>query len=252
MILLDEQRALWYKSNSQKARVLTEFWTWENIFCPACGENISQYENNRPVADFYCKKCSEDFELKSGMNLWKKITDGAYGTMIERLKSDNNPNFFFLNYSKDFQIKNFVVIPKHYFTQEIIEKRKPLPITAKRAGWIGCNILLEPIPESGKIFYIKNGDERKKQDVLSDWSRTLFLRQKTQQEAKWWMLDVMRCIEILHKKEFELKELYDFELALAQKYPNNNFIKDKIRQQLQNLRDVWYLEFLERGKYRIL
>lgn len=104
--------------------------------------------------------------------------------MIERLKSDNNPNFFFLNYSKDFQIKNFVVIPKHYFTQEIIEKRKPLPITAKRAGWIGCNILLEPIPESGKIFYIKNGDERKKQDVLSDWSRTLFLRQKTQQEAK--------------------------------------------------------------------
>ena len=252
MIVLDKQRALWYKSNSQKARVLTEFWTWENIFCPACGDGISHYENNRPVADFYCKKCSEDFELKSGINLWKKITDGAYGTMIERLKSDNNPNFFFLNYSKDFQIKNFVVIPKHYFTQEIIEKRKPLPITAKRAGWIGCNILLEPIPESGKIFYIKNGDERKKQDVLSDWSRTLFLRQKSQQEAKWWMLDVMRCIEMLHKKEFELKELYDFELVLAQKYPNNNFIKDKIRQQLQNLRNVWYLEFLERGKYMVL
>jgi type II restriction enzyme len=39
---------------------------------------------------------------------------------------------------------------------------------------------------------------------------------------------------------------------LRNKYPNNNFIKDKIRQQLQKLRDKWYLEFLERGKYRIL
>jgi type II restriction enzyme len=76
--------------------------------------------------------------------------------MIERLQSDTNPNFFFLNYTKNYEISNFVVIPKHFFTSEIIEKRKPLSETARRAGWTGCNILLSPIPESGKIFYIKN------------------------------------------------------------------------------------------------
>jgi type II restriction enzyme len=47
----------------------------------------------------------------------------------------------------------------------------------------------------------------------------------------------MKCIESLHKNEFTLQEIYDFESALKQKYPNNNFIKDKIRQQLQLLRD---------------
>jgi len=54
----------------------------------------------------------------------------------------------------------------------------------------------------------------------------------------------MKCIEDLHKEEFTLEEMYGFEKILKQKYPNNNFIKDKIRQQLQFLRDKSYLEFI--------
>lgn len=166
MIYLNPEIVTWYKSNSQKARVMTEFWTWENIFCPNCWKNISQYNNNRPVADFYCNNCKEEYELKSWKWLGNKITDWAYYTMIERLRSTNNPNFFLLNYTLDYQIKNFIVIPKHYFTEEIIEKRNPLPVTARRAGWIWCNILLSPIPESWKIFYIKNWEKRNKEEIL--------------------------------------------------------------------------------------
>ena len=56
----------------------------------------------------------------------KKIVDGAYKTMIERLQSNSNPNFFFLNYdTNSFDIVNFIVIPKYFFVPEIIEKRKP-------------------------------------------------------------------------------------------------------------------------------
>jgi type II restriction enzyme len=47
----------------------------------------------------------------------------------------------------------------------------------------------------------------------------------------------MKCIERLEKKEFLLQDIYNFENELRNKYPNNNFIKDKIRQQLQKLRD---------------
>jgi type II restriction enzyme len=47
----------------------------------------------------------------------------------------------------------------------------------------------------------------------------------------------MKCIEKLDKKEFILQDIYDFENELKLKYPKNNFIKDKIRQQLQKLRD---------------
>jgi type II restriction enzyme len=84
--------------------------------------------------------------------------------MIERLESNNNPNFFLLNYNlHNYSVKNFVVIPKHFFVPEIIEKRKPLTPSAKRAGWIGCNILLRSIPETGKIFYIRNGQVESKE-----------------------------------------------------------------------------------------
>jgi hypothetical protein len=39
----------------------------------------------------------------------------------------------------------------------VIEKRKPLAPTARRAGWTGCNILLRDIPEAGKIFVVRDG-----------------------------------------------------------------------------------------------
>ena len=55
-----------YTSNSQKARVLTESWVFENLYCPVCGnERISRFPNNQAVADFYCPACQEQFELKS-------------------------------------------------------------------------------------------------------------------------------------------------------------------------------------------
>jgi type II restriction enzyme len=61
----------------------------------------------------------------------------------------------------------------------------------------------------------------------------------------------MKCIDNLGKKEFTLDEIYSFENVLAQKYVNNKHIKDKIRQQLQFLRDKGYLEFINRGIYRL-
>jgi len=242
-----------YSSNSQKIRVLTENWVNEYIFCPCCGNYISEYENNRPVADFYCSQCNEDYELKSKKDkIGKKIVDGAYSTMIERLQSDSNPNFFFLNYDKNsLDVINFMVIPKHFFIPEIIEKRKPLSQTARRAGWIGCNILLETIPQSGKIFYIKDGKEESKNKILDDWNKTSFLKQSINLKSKGWLLDVIRCIDKINKNNFKLNDIYQFEDYLKIKHPENNNIQAKIRQQLQILRDREYIKFESRGKYKV-
>ena len=143
-----------YTSNSQIVRVLTEHWVKENSYCPCCGNlPLNDYVNNKPVADFYCTKCSEDFELKSKNGKFSNtIADGAYSTMIERINSNQNPNFFFLTYSKNWSVDNFLIIPKQFFTTEIIVKRKPLSETAKRAGWVGCNIDISNIAEAGKVF----------------------------------------------------------------------------------------------------
>jgi len=250
---LNKNIARGYSSPTQIARVLTEDWVKNTVYCPGCGNSLTEYENNKPVADFCCKNCSEDYELKSKKNnIGKKIVDGAYSTMIERLQSQSNPNFFFLNYDlQEYKIKNFVVIPKHFFVPEIIEKRKPLSQTARRAGWTGCNILLQHIPDSGKIFYIKNKQIETKEDVLKSWQKTLFLRESKKVELKGWILDIMKCIDMLGKKEFTLQDIYNFEDILAKKYPDNKHVKDKIRQQLQFLRDKNYIDFIARGKYKL-
>ena len=248
----DQKLAENYTSASQRVKVMSEGWVGKNTFCPACGFPVSHFENNRPVADFYCENCKEEYELKSKKDsMGKKIVDGAYRTMIERLQSDNNPNFFFLNYNlKNLAVMNFLVIPKHFFVPEIIEQRKPLSQTARRAGWVGCNIVLQNIPQTGKIFYIKNGKEENKGEVLANWKKTLFLRKEKKKRG--WILDTMKCVEKIGKKEFSLDEVYAFEKELKIKYPDNNFVKDKLRQQLQLLRDEGYLEFVSRGRYKLV
>lgn len=254
-LILNTKLAEEYTSASQKMRVLTENWVDNSIYCPNCGHlEIENYPNNKPVADFYCTNCREDYELKSKKDsIGTKIVDGAYSTMIERLQSNNNPNFFFLNYNlSDYTIKNFLVIPKHFFVPKIIEKRKPLALTARRAGWVGCNILLQSIPQTGKIFYIRDGKVTPKERVLTDWRKTLFLRDQREMSAKSWLMDIMHCIERLGKQDFTLNELYSFEIELAKLHPENNHIKDKVRQQLQVLRDKGYLHFTSRGHYRLI
>ena len=101
----DEIETTRYHSASQIARVKTESWVANNMYCPRCGcLRIKHFENNRPVADFYCPNCNSEFELKSKVGtLDKKINDGAYATMIERITSNANPDFFFMNYSKELQ-----------------------------------------------------------------------------------------------------------------------------------------------------
>lgn len=253
-LALDERLTTNYKSASQKTRVLTEQWVDDYIFCPNCGHlDIDKYPNNQPVADFYCSNCREEYELKSKQNKFgMKIVDSAYRTMLERLMSSNNPNFFLLNYSlENLEVTNFLVIPKHFFVPEIIEKRKPLAKTARRARWVGCNILLNSIPQTGKIYFVRDGRAELKKKALSGWKKTLFLRDEKEVSAKGWLLDIMRSIEKLGKLEFTLDDIYVFENELSKLHPENKHIKDKIRQQLQILRDKGYLKFMSRGNYRL-
>jgi type II restriction enzyme len=146
--------------------------------------------------------------------------------------------------------EHLFVVPKHFFVLEIIEQRKPLAPTARRAGWVGSHILLSQIPESGKIYVIRAGQIESKELVLSKWRQTLFLRDQTQ-EGRGWLIEVMKCIESLGKQEFQIDDVYAFEGRLSRIYPGNQNVRPKIRQQLQFLRDRGYLDFMSRGYYRL-
>ena len=241
-----------YKSEPQRIRVLSENWVANHSYCPNCSaEPLTEFANNQPVADFYCSNCNEQYELKSKKaKLSNIINDGAYDTMIERINSDNNPSFFFLTYSQALSVNNFLIIPKQFFKPDMIIKRKPLSATAKRAGWVGCNIDLRKVPESGKVFLVKNQQVIPRDNVTEQFQKTLFLRTQSI-VSRGWTLDVLQCIDKL-EANFSLNQVYVFADLLKLKYPNNNHIKDKIRQQLQLLRDKGFIEFISRGHYRKL
>ena len=88
-LYLDTKLAGQYKSPLQRIRILTEAWVDSQIFCPSCGHDINRYENNKPVADFYCQSYREEYELKSKKDsIGTKVLDGAYRTMLQRLESE--------------------------------------------------------------------------------------------------------------------------------------------------------------------
>jgi type II restriction enzyme len=172
--------------------------------------------------------------------------------MLRRLRGNQVPNLFGLSYDRaQGRVRDLFVIPSQFFVPEIIECRKPLAPTARRARWVGCNILIQKVPLSGRVSIVSNGVALAKPDVLNAWRRTLFLREQPELEKRGWLLDVMNCVERLDKPEFQLSNVYQYESALARLHPENRHIRAKIRQQLQVLRDAGFIEFAERGRYRL-
>jgi len=67
-----------------------------------------------------------------------------------------------------------------------------------------------------------------------------------------WRLDVFNAILKIPTNVFHLDQVYSYERQLQQLHPDNLNIKAKIRQQLQELRDLGLIEFLGGGVYRKL
>ena len=247
----DETLAANYKNASQKVRVMSEHWLTQNLFCPCCGNtHIDKMRNNLPVADVHCENCGEVFELKSKRNrIGAKIPDGAYKTMIERITSNVNPQLFIMQYSAKFSVTDLTLVPKFFFTPDIIERRKPLPPTAKRAGWVGCNILYEKIPAQGKIAVIRGGAEVEVAEVLRSYNKIKSLRTDNI-KLRGWIMDVLNCVNDIDSEIFTSQDIYKYAGILGAKHEHNRNVEAKIRQQLQFLRDKGFIEFVSRGVYR--
>lgn len=247
-----EEESAPYEAQTQNARFWSEGWVARELYCLNCGSpKLSKLPNNSPVGDFSCAGCSEEYEVKSQSGkIGAKVVDGAYKSMMERLAANNNPSLVLMGYDKTRKtVTNLSVVPKHFFIPEIIQERPPLAPTARRAGWIGCNILLSKVPEAGRITVVRNGELVPKDLVLERWQQTCFLRNE-RSAARGWLIEVMKCVELIGRAEFEIADVYRFEEHMQQLYPGNMHVREKMRQQLQVLRDAGFIEFLGRGKYR--
>lgn len=67
-----------------------------------------------------------------------------------------------------------------------------------------------------------------------------------------WQKEVFLSADKIDKQVFDLNDMYFYENEFSRIYPKNKNIKDKIRQQLQVLRDLSLIEFLGNGIYKKL
>lgn len=251
-LALNPYLAARYNSKSQIARIASEDWAARNLYCSACvAASLAQSLTNTRAIDFSCGSCGAVYQLKSGTNWSQRIADAAYATMIAAIRSDKVPNLLIMQYSAQWRVRNLLLVPSFFFTEASIQKRKPLGVQARRAGWIGCNIDLGAIAPEGKIQIVA-------EEVAVDPTLVRQQYEKVKPIAKLgvalrgWTLNVLRFVHELRRPEFTLADIYAFESQLGAIYPNNRNVRAKIRQQLQVLRDFGLIKFLGGGTYLVL
>ncbi len=264
-----------FKSGSQKAGNVTEAWGAENFYCPNCSSpKLDWLAAGTEAIDYRCPKCKFEYQLKSQRTaIRNSITDGAYGSMIRKIRNDETPNFYFLQYDfATWTVRNLLLVPYFAFPASAIIERPPLAASARRAGWVGCNFDLSRIPADARIEIIstrrRRGDEslikNKNQRLLTSPPtlitppaevRAQFKKVKPLKDIsvkeRGWTLDVLNGVRSLGKKEFTNTDAYTLAGQLEQLHPDNRHVRDKIRQQLQVLRDAKLLIHIGTGVWRL-
>lgn len=253
---LDPSVAEGYTSKAQRSRVITEQWGENNLYCLNCEvDGIEAHRPGKKVEDFFCSSCDRRIQLKAARGgHGRKVASSAYQPKIEAIHENNAPDYAFMSFDPNaWRVTELFIVPSHFMTPKVIEKRKPLSSDARRAGWVGSNILLDRIPEAGRVSLIENEEAVPRDEAREKFKQTLFLSNKNL-ETRNWTTAVMDCIDELSVQpggRFELADLYEFEDQLDEMYPENQNIRPKIRQQLQVLRDEGFLEFLGNGEYQL-
>jgi hypothetical protein len=126
---------------------------------------------NTVAVDYFCPACKSPFQLKSQSKpLGSRIVDAAYSEMKRAIIEDRTPNFCVLHYDLDtWAVRTVLLVPPFAFALAAVERRKPLAATARRAGWVGCNILLDKIPVNARISVVNEGTPQTSQQVRASY-----------------------------------------------------------------------------------
>lgn len=231
----------------------TEAWGQQNLYCANCiSPRLGETPTNTRAIDFACEVCDSRYQLKSqGRPLRGRIAGASYVTIRREILEDRTPNLLAMHYRPlDWCVENLILIPHFAFPLSAVKERPPLNPEARRKGWVGYYILLDSIPPDARIQIIAAGLPRAPRAVRAQYQRIRRLGM-LKPKQRGWMLEVLNVVRALGKTEFHLNDVYAHEESLASLHPNNRNVQPKIRQQLQQLRKLGFVESLGRGEYRV-
>jgi len=174
------------------------------------------------------------------------------------------------------EVRDLLLIPSFMFSESAVIKRKPLAATARRAGWVGCNLDLHRIAPEARIALVitrssgrepapsPSRESRESQSRLTSAATIIVPPEEVRAKYKrvkplenisvtqrGWTLDVLNIVRRLGKPEFTNDDVYVHDRELERLHPDNRNIRPKIRQQLQILRDTGLLIHVESGRWRL-
>ena len=242
-----------YSSQAQRSRVLSEAWFRLNAYCLSCESDVLRATAaNTKATDFVCPECDQRYELKAFRNRPKRtLVDGAYSALIARILNGSVPTLMMLERNDEWEIRSLTAVHHLFLTPNVIQERKPLSATARRAGWVGCNIRLDRIAKDAQIEIVGSRGPNEPRMVREAFQRFGELK-NIKPVMRGWTTLTLQVIRGLEREAFTLNDLYKKEEQFLLAYPGNRNIRPKIRQQLQALRDLGYLAFLGDGTYQIL
>ena len=187
-------------------------------------------------------------------------------------------------------VRNLLVVPSFAFPPSAIIKCPPLSRTARRAGWVGCNFDLSRVPAEARIEIISTCRRRGHESLTEKASQRLLASSPTSQtvitppeevrekfrkikplkelsvKERGRTLDVLNVVAAVcdrrkssgaHRaplqywKEFTNEDVYAHTRELEKLHPDNRHVRDKIRQQLQVLRDAKLVIHVGSGVWRL-
>jgi len=133
-----------FKSGSQKACNVTEAWGAENFYCPNCSSpKLDWLKPGTKASDYKCPACGFWYQLKSKKSrIGKSIRDGAYNAMMEAIKEDRVPSYFFLHYDLvTWSVRNLLLVSAvgHHPVPAAVVHGAP-----RRMGWLQFRFVVRP------------------------------------------------------------------------------------------------------------
>ena len=133
-----------------------EYYIKNNIKCVKCNDkNYEKCKTNEQSKDLICISCNQKYQIKAKYTTQKQVNNiknkntfktigGEYSTTLKNI--NEQIDYLIILYEKQsYKIINILYINYENINSNCIIPRKPLSITAKRAGWQGCNILFHNI-----------------------------------------------------------------------------------------------------------
>jgi hypothetical protein len=114
-----------------------------------------------------------------------------------------------------------------------------------------CDLDLTIIPEDGKIVVIGDGQARPTAET-----RKAFRESKRFEDIplakRGWAALVMSFVRKIGKEYFTIDDIMRFEEQMRAVYPENSHKREKVRQQLQILMALGYIDRVTPGEFKIL